>query len=70
MNPYQRHNDQNGSNHGPKGPPPNPRCSIVTNIKKIIKHQLKSLPTKMSIYDLLQISKAHRDSFMEVLNSI
>ena len=67
----QRHNDSIGLSQGPKGPTQqqNQRHPIVI-LKSMITHQLKSSPTKMTIYDLLQTSKAHRDALMDVLKSI
>lgn len=65
-----RNNDSRGT-QGSRGPShnQNQRCTIIT-IKSNITHQLKSLQTKMSIFGILQTSKAHRDALMEVLKSI
>jgi len=67
----QRHNDSRGLSQGPKGPTQhqNQRHPIFI-LKSMITHQLKSSPKKVTIYDLLQTSKAHRDALMEVLKSI
>lgn len=70
--PHQKHNNQRGSfpTQGPSYPLALILRNHVVTIKTNITYQLKSSPTKMSIYDLLQTSKAHGDALMDVLKKL